>query len=57
MIPAALGMASIADNIYTLFYPNGYESGPSLLVTASVSSIVLGAYTVLSTILQSMNYR
>lgn len=57
MVPAALGMASISNNIYVLFYPNGFEFGPSLLVTASVSSIVLGAYTVLSTVLQSMNYR
>ncbi|WP_338488544.1 oligosaccharide flippase family protein [Ruoffia tabacinasalis] len=57
MIPAALGMASIANNIYYLFYPNGSEAGPGLLITASISSIVLGAYTVFSTILQSMNYR
>ena len=57
MIPAALGMASIANNIYYLFYPNGSEAGPGLLITASISSIVLGAYTVYSTILQSMNYR
>ena len=57
MIPAALGMASIANNIYYLFYPNGSEAGPGLLITASISSIVLWAYTVYSTILQSMNYR
>lgn len=57
MIPAALGMVSIANNIYYLFYPNGSEAGPGLLITASISSIVLGAYTVFSTILQSMNYR
>lgn len=57
MIPSALGMASIANNIYYLFYPNGSEAGPGLLITASISSIVLGAYTVFSTILQSMNYR
>lgn len=57
MIPAALGMAAIANNIYFLFYPNGSETGPNLLITAAISSIVLGAYTVFSTILQSMNYR
>ncbi|MFK8243417.1 MULTISPECIES: polysaccharide biosynthesis protein [unclassified Facklamia] len=57
MLPAALGMASIADNMYQLFYANGSEQGPGLLVTASYLSIILGAYTVLSTILQSMNYR
>lgn len=57
MIPAALGMASISNNIYFLFYPYGLSIGPSLLITGSISSIVLGAYTVFSTILQSMNYR
>lgn len=57
MIPAALGMAAIANNIYFLFYPNGSSTGPSLLITAAISSIVLGAYTVFSTILQSMNFR
>lgn len=57
MSPAAFGMASIANNMYQLFYPYGHEAGPSLLVTASVLSIILGAYTILSTIIQSMNYR
>ncbi|XJS11463.1 oligosaccharide flippase family protein [Aerococcaceae bacterium WGS1372] len=57
MVPASLGMASIANNIYFFFYPAGFELGPNILITASISSIVLGAYTVLSTILQSMNYR
>ncbi|MGX7104191.1 oligosaccharide flippase family protein [Globicatella sanguinis] len=57
MAPAAFGMASIANNMYQLFYPYGHEAGPSLLVTASVLSIILGAYTILSTIIQSMNYR
>lgn len=57
MLPAAFGMASIAENLYTLFYPMGHPQGPGLLVTASFSSIVLGIYTVLSTILQSMNFR
>lgn len=57
MIPSAIGMAAIADNVYWLFYPEGSEIGPSLLVTASLCSMILGLYTVLSTILQSMNYR
>lgn len=57
MLPAAFGMASIADNVYHFFYINGSEYGPQLLVTGALSSIALGAYTVLSTILQSMNYR
>lgn len=57
MIPSALGMAAIADNLYSFFYPLGSSVGPSLLITASLSAIVLGLYTVLSTILQSMNYR
>ena len=57
MLPAAVGMASVANNLYHLFYPQGHVSGPSLLVTASFMSIILGAYTILSTILQSMNFR
>lgn len=57
MLPASLGMASIANNAYLLFYQNGHVQGPSLLVTGSILSIVLGAYTVLSTLMQSMNYR
>ena len=57
MIPSAIGMAAIADNLYSFFYPLGSPLGPSLLITASLSSIVLGFYTVLSTILQSMNFR
>lgn len=57
MLPAAFGMASIANNMYQFFYPYGHEIGPSLLVTASYLSIILGAYTILSTIIQSMNYR
>ena len=57
MLPAAVGMASVANNLYHLFYPQGHISGPGLLVTASFMSIILGAYTILSTILQSMNFR
>lgn len=57
MMPASLGMASIAKMVYQLFYANGSQHGPALLVSSSYLSIVLGLYTVLSTILQSMNYR
>lgn len=57
MLPAAVGMASVSNNLYQMFYPQGHVSGPSLLVTASFMSIILGAYTILSTVLQSMNFR
>ncbi len=57
MLPAATGMAAIADNVYGFFYATGSESGPALLVTGALSSVALGAYTIFSTILQSMNYR
>lgn len=57
MSPAAFGMASISNNVYQFFYPFGHEQGPAILITASFLSIVLGAYTILSTIIQSMNYR
>ncbi|MGX7107374.1 putative polysaccharide biosynthesis protein [Hutsoniella sourekii] len=57
MLPASVGMATVADNVYQLFYPAGSAAGPALLVTASLSAIILGLYTVLSTILQSMNFR
>ena len=57
MLPAAVGMASMSRNVYTLFYPSGSVHGPSLLVTACYMSIALGAYTVLSAILQSMDFR
>ncbi len=57
MLPAATGMAAIADNVYNFFYATGSDAGPGLLVTGSLSSIALGAYTIFSTILQSMNYR
>lgn len=57
MIPASIGMASVANNLYPFFYPAGYEMGPDLLVTGTFMSISLGAYTIFSAILQSMNYR
>lgn len=57
MLPASVGMAAIANNLYPFFYPAGYAEGPALLVTGSFMSITLGTYTVFSAILQSMNYR
>ena len=57
MFPAAIGMATIAHDVYYFFYPSGSAVGPSLLVSASALSIVLGAYTIFSTMLQSMNFR
>lgn len=57
MLPAALGMAAIANNLYFFFFEYGIEAGPNLLVTGAISSVILGLYTVLSTILQSMNQR
>lgn len=57
MIPIALGMATIATDVYNFFYLEGISLGPQLLITGSVSSIVLGAYTVFSTVLQAMNFR
>ncbi|MCR8969221.1 polysaccharide biosynthesis C-terminal domain-containing protein [Facklamia sp. 7083-14-GEN3] len=57
MLPASIGMAIIADNVYPFFYPAGISAGPGLLATGSFTAIVLGAYTVFATILQSMDYR
>lgn len=57
MLPAAIGMIGVSNNLYTMFYPQGHSSGPSLLITGSIMSISLGLYTVLSTVLQSMNFR
>ena len=57
MLPAAIGMIGVSNNLYTMFYPQGHASGPALLITGSVMSISLGLYTVLSTVLQSMNFR
>ncbi|MGO4937070.1 oligosaccharide flippase family protein [Fundicoccus sp. Sow4_H7] len=57
MLPAAVGLASIANNMYFFFYPLGNEQGPTVLILGAYLSIVLGAYTILSTVLQSMNFR
>lgn len=56
MIPASIGLASVSDYMYKFFYPTGHISGPDLLRTASIVSIVLGVYTVLSSVLQSMSF-
>lgn len=57
MLPSSFGMAAISRNIYLLFYPNGSVLGPEILFTAAFSSIILGLFTVLSSILQSMSFR
>lgn len=56
-LPAALGMIAIGKNLYNFFYSSLTQWEYRLLVTGALSSIVLGLYTVLSMILQSMNYR
>lgn len=57
MLPAAIGMIGVSNNLYAMFYPQGHVSGTALLITGSIMSISLGLYTVLSTVLQSMNFR
>lgn len=58
MLPAALGMAVVSKQAYGLFYAeNGHPEGPALLITSAITSISLGAYTVIGTILQSMSFR
>lgn len=57
MIPIAFGMATISTDVYNFFYLEGISIGPQLLITGSISSIALGAYTVFSTVLQAMNFR
>ncbi|WP_124058890.1 putative polysaccharide biosynthesis protein [Vaginisenegalia massiliensis] len=57
MLPAAIGLASVSNNMYSFFYPNGSEFGPSLLIAACIMSIFLGLYNVLSIIMQSMDQR
>mgnify|MGYP004700462627 CR=1 FL=1 len=53
MIPAAVGMAAIAQPLYVLFY--GYdELGIHMLELSSFLAILLGLFTVLATLLQGM---
>ncbi|MCQ9209311.1 putative polysaccharide biosynthesis protein [Granulicatella seriolae] len=53
MFPAAIGMAIVAQPIYNIFYfPN--PLGAELLVVSCIMSIILGAYTILSAMLQAI---
>lgn len=55
MFPAAFGMMIVAAPIYNVFYPLTELSpvGIRLLAISSVMSIILGAFTIVSSILQS----
>lgn len=55
MFPAALGMAVVSAPIYNLFYPitDLTPVGIRLLAISSLMSIILGAFTIVSSILQS----
>ena len=54
MFPAAIGMAAVAEPLYTVFYQHS-DLGTTILQISCYMSIILGLYTVLSAILQSMN--
>ncbi|MCM1570985.1 polysaccharide biosynthesis protein [Latilactobacillus sakei subsp. carnosus] len=53
MIPAAFGMAAVAEPLYTLFYSHD-ALGISVLQFSSYISILLGLFTVLGAILQGL---
>lgn len=55
MFPAAFGMMIVAAPIYNVFYPITELSpvGVRLLAISSVMSVILGAFTIVSSILQS----
>src|SRR5699024_5353179 len=55
MFPAAFGMMIVAATIYNVFYPITELSpvGVRLLAISSVMSVILGAFTIVSSILQS----
>lgn len=55
MFPAAFGMMIVAAPIYNVFYPITELSpvGVRLLAISSVISVILGAFTIVSSILQS----
>ena len=55
MFPAAFGMMIVAAPIYNVFYPITELSpvGIRLLAISSVMSVILGAFTIVSSILQS----
>ncbi|MGY3777794.1 putative polysaccharide biosynthesis protein [Isobaculum melis] len=53
MLPAAFGMAAIAGPMYTIFY--GYSAnGEWVLIAASISSILLGLFTLIASIAQGV---
>ena len=54
MFPAAIGMAIVAEPLYTLFYKHS-DLGTTILQLSSYMSIILGLFTVLSALLQSLN--
>ena len=54
MFPAAIGMAIVAEPLYTLFYKHS-DLGTTILQISSYMSIILGLFTVLSALLQSLN--
>lgn len=54
IIPASLGMAVVAEPLYTLFY--GYDSfGTTITQWSAVMTIFLGLYTVVSIMIMSAN--
>jgi len=54
MLPASLGMMIVSEPIYNVFYPL-HPEGPAILAVSALMSIVLGLFTVLGSILQSLN--
>ena len=54
MLPASLGMMIVSEPIYNVFYPV-HPDGPSILAVSALMSIVLGLFTVLGSILQSLS--
>ncbi|MDK2780957.1 MAG: hypothetical protein PWP61_1254 [Trichococcus sp.] len=54
MLPAAFGMMVVSEPIYNVFYPL-HPVGPTLLAVSALMSIVLGLFTVLGSILQSLS--
>ncbi|CZQ87860.1 polysaccharide biosynthesis protein [Trichococcus palustris] len=54
MLPASLGMMIVSEPIYNVFYPV-HPDGPAILAVSALMSIVLGLFTVLGSILQSLS--
>lgn len=55
MVPAALGMAAIAQPLYLLFYnTNDVHNGTLVLQYASITSIILGLYMVVLAMYQGL---